>query len=145
LSIERLEFYLLLFGLVLAMSNDKSLLKVAKGGAIQVLGQLISAGLGFVITMVVARALLRADFGLVSFGYTLANVGVIIALLGLRSGLPRYIAASKDTQAVSLHLFVLQLLPVNLFMALLLALMLFSPQSGLNFGSINRALHQFCR
>ena len=58
-------------------------------------GKLSSSLIGFAISIVVVRYLDRAEYGLVTLVYSLAGILSILSLLGLKSGIPRYLAHGR--------------------------------------------------
>ncbi len=58
-------------------------------------GKLSSSLIGFAISIVVVRYLDRAEYGLVTLVYSLAGILSILSLLGLKSGIPRYLAHAR--------------------------------------------------
>ena len=65
---------------------------VAKGSALLLLGQILSKFLGFLRQLIIIRMLSPELYGLITIGFTILNVSVILGSLGLDQGAQRYIA-----------------------------------------------------
>ncbi len=80
--------------------TDRIILTAAKGGGIVFAGKLFAYGARFVIGFILARLLGAEQFGLYNLALTAATMAGGFALLGLDSGLVRYVslfAGRKDT------------------------------------------------
>ena len=72
---------------------------MARGGAVFSAGSIAGMLLKFVMGVVVIRAIAKADYGLVSLGYVIANILVLLSSLGLANGVPRFIARLREHRA----------------------------------------------
>jgi O-antigen/teichoic acid export membrane protein len=100
--------------------KDNALETVVKGGGFQFAGQLFSAGIAFAVSLVVIRYLPREQYGLVTLVYSFTHVLTFVALLGLKSGMPRYIAAARGQGGgANLGQLVTLLLPLVLLLAVI--------------------------
>lgn len=101
-----------------ADGSNNALETVVKGGAFQFAGKLFSTGIAFAISLVVIRYLPRDQYGLVTLVYSFTSVLTFVALLGLKSGMPRYIATARvQGSGASLGQLVTLLLPLVLLLA----------------------------
>ncbi|BCO32015.1 capsular polysaccharide biosynthesis protein [Thiohalobacter sp. COW1] len=73
--------------------------QVAKGGAVFTFGTMSAYLLKLVIGVLVIRYVAVSEYGLISFGYVLANIMVVVGSLGLRNSLPRLIAQKRQERA----------------------------------------------
>lgn len=71
---------------------DESLRKIGRGTIIALAG--IAAGLlfGFIARIIIARYGTQSDYGVFSLALVVVNILALIAILGLESGTPRYVA-----------------------------------------------------
>lgn len=76
------------------MTNLGDLRRVARGGLTFLFGNVGSMLLQLVIGVIVVRALKPAEYGLITLGYLVTNILVMLATLGLRNGLPRFLATA---------------------------------------------------
>ena len=105
-----------------ADGSNNALETVVKGGAFQFAGKLFSTGIAFAISLVVIRYLPRDQYGLVTLVYSFTSVLTFVALLGLKSGMPRYIATARvQGSGASLGQLVTLLLPLMLLLAVVLS------------------------
>jgi O-antigen/teichoic acid export membrane protein len=65
---------------------------MARGAAVNLLGSLAAIALGFGVTLLLTHLVSARAIGLVALGTTLASFGVIPALLGLDTGVIRFVA-----------------------------------------------------
>lgn len=75
-----------------AKRRSKELRAVAKGGVIVTLGRLSGKLLRFLLVVMIVRLISKADFGVISLAYVVLNVAATISILGLGTGLARFIA-----------------------------------------------------
>lgn len=73
--------------------------QVAKGGAVFTFGTMSAYLLKLVIGILVIRYIAVSEYGLISFGYVLANIVAVVGSLGLRNSLPRLIAQKRQERA----------------------------------------------
>lgn len=71
-------------------SQGKDILTAAKGGGILFVGRLFEYTVRIVFSIVVARSLGAEQYGLYSLGYALVPILSMLALLGLQTGMVRY-------------------------------------------------------
>jgi len=74
---------------------DESLRKIAKGAGISFIGAFIGLGFGYLSRMIIARFLGASDYGLISLGYAAMMNGTTLALVGLPSGIQRFVSFYK--------------------------------------------------
>lgn len=77
---------------------NASLRTIAKGAGIGFVGTAIGLGFGFFTRIVIARFLGPDEYGLISLGFAALNIAVIIGLLGLRTGIVRYVSYYRGKQ-----------------------------------------------
>jgi O-antigen/teichoic acid export membrane protein len=73
---------------------------MARGAAVNLVGSLAAIALGFGVTLALTHLVHARDIGLVALGTTLAGIAVIPALLGLDTGVIRFVAraAAQDDE-----------------------------------------------
>lgn len=71
---------------------QQNILVTAKGGGISFLGKVFEYVLRFVFSIIVTRNLGPEQYGLYTLGLTLAQIVSVMALLGLQTGMVRYLA-----------------------------------------------------
>lgn len=76
-------------------NNSKELKAIAKGGAFVSLGRLSGRLFRFLLIVMVVRLITKADFGVISLAYVVMSIGATISLLGMGTGLPRFIARTR--------------------------------------------------
>ena len=74
---------------------DKSLRKIAKGAGLGFTGTMIGMAFGYFSRIVIARFLGPGDYGLVSLGVSAFTIASTFSLMGLPSGVIRYISFYK--------------------------------------------------
>jgi O-antigen/teichoic acid export membrane protein len=77
------------------MGNDhlnESLRTIAKGSGIGFAGAMFGTGVGYLSRMVIARYLGPEDYGLISLGFAGMMIATTLSLMGLNSGMQRYVA-----------------------------------------------------
>ncbi len=74
---------------------DESLRKIAKGAGISFSGAFLGLGLGYLSRMIIARFLGASDYGLIALGYAVLMIGTSLALVGLPSGIQRFVSFYK--------------------------------------------------
>src|SRR3989344_4019121 len=72
----------------------KSLETVAKGAGLVFFGMIISKLLGYLYRLIIAR-IGTQEYGLLSIGFAVIGIVVVLALLGLDAGVVRYVAYFK--------------------------------------------------
>lgn len=77
---------------------DSSLLKIVKGAGIGFTGSIIGMFLGYLTRLVIARWLGAGDYGLVNLGFAAMSIATTLALVGLPSGIKRYISYYKGQE-----------------------------------------------
>jgi len=75
---------------------NKTLQKIARGTGIIFIGTIISMGLGFITTPLIARYLTVSQYGIYSLTLTVLSFGTTLASLGLFAALPREIPHYKE-------------------------------------------------
>ncbi len=86
-----------------AEESERAILGVARGGALNIGGQLCSQISFFLITLFLARSLGRADVGVYAQGFAFLVLLGLLSLSGFRAGLTRYVAvhlAERDWGAL---------------------------------------------
>jgi len=68
------------------ISNQKELTILTKGAGLFTVGHIISVGLNFVATLVLARFLGASTYGLYSLGLIVLSISSLIARFGLNNG-----------------------------------------------------------
>jgi len=74
---------------------DVSLRKIAKGAGIAFIGTFIGTAFGYFSRMTIARFLGASDYGLVNLGFAVMNIAAAISLLGLNTGIQRFVSFYK--------------------------------------------------
>lgn len=72
--------------------SDREILGIARGGALNIGGQLCSQISFFLITLILARTLGRADVGVYAQGFAFLVLLGLLSLSGFRAGLTRFVA-----------------------------------------------------
>src|SRR5947209_19055200 len=83
--------------------SEREILGVARGGALNIGGQLCSPIAFFLITLLLARTLGRADVGVYAQGFAFLVLLGLLSLSGFRAGLTRFVAvhlAERDWGAL---------------------------------------------
>jgi O-antigen/teichoic acid export membrane protein len=70
----------------------KNLLLTAKGGGLSFIGRVFEYAMRFVFSIIVARTLLAENYGLYVIGLTVASIVPAMSMLGLQTGMVRYLA-----------------------------------------------------
>ncbi|WP_336359322.1 flippase [Haladaptatus sp. ZSTT2] len=78
------------------MSTNSALRTLFKGGGILFLGLFLELGISFVAKLVIARVLGPVNYGAVSLGITTATIVSTVVLLGLNTGIGRYLPMFSD-------------------------------------------------
>lgn len=84
-------------------TSDQLIRKVARGGGIAFVGNMVDKGLRFPLEILLARVLGAGDYGSYSLGYGLSIIAGQISMLGLPSGIVRFGALYRgagDTRRV---------------------------------------------
>ena len=71
---------------------NESLRTIAKGAGIGFAGAMFGTVVGYLSRMVIARYLGPEDYGLISLGFAAMMIAVTLSLMGLNSGVQRYVA-----------------------------------------------------
>ena len=74
---------------------NESLRKIAKGAGIGVIGAFIGMAFGYLSRIVIARFLGPGEYGLISLGFAGMSIVATLALIGLPSGIRRYVSFYK--------------------------------------------------
>jgi len=106
-------------------SSDIS--RIARGAGVNIAGTVLKAGLGFGLSILVARVLSTSELGLYTMGTALALLAVIVCSFGLDMGLWRYISSyraqgSDEKLRGALHGSMYVALPASILVALLLSI-----------------------
>ena len=83
--------------------SEREILGIARGGALNIGGQLCSQISFFLITLLLARTLGRADVGVYAQGFAFLVLLGLLSLSGFRAGLTRFVAvhlAERDWGAL---------------------------------------------
>ncbi|MBV8386862.1 MAG: flippase [Acidimicrobiia bacterium] len=75
-----------------AEESEREILGIARGGALNIGGQLCSQTSFFLITLVLARTLGQADVGVYAQGFAFLTLLGLLSLSGFRAGLTRFVA-----------------------------------------------------
>lgn len=104
------------------MSRDKATRTLFKGGVILFLGIIIDLGISFLAKLLIARYLGRVDYGAVSLGVSLLSFGSTILLLGLDTGIGRYLPRYEQSwkRRAVIELGILLTLPPTIGISILL-------------------------
>ena len=78
--------------------GDQAIRDVIKGASIVSVGLFLELLIAFVAQVIAARYLSAADFGGLTAGSAILDIGAIIAGLGLASGLTRYLPRVDDAE-----------------------------------------------
>ena len=84
------------------MSNEESYLneslrKIAKGAGFVLIGTLIGRAFGYGSRLIIAR-LGASDYGLVSLGFAVMSIAATLSLVGMQSGITRYVSFYKGKE-----------------------------------------------
>jgi len=71
---------------------NESLRKIAKGAGIGFTGTFLGLFLGYLSRMVIGRWLGTSDYGLISLGFAGMSIALTLSLVGLPSGITRYVS-----------------------------------------------------
>ena len=105
---------------------NKHLKTIAKGSGIGFAGVIFGTAAGYISRLIIAQFLGPDEYGLISLGYSVMMIGATFSLMGLNSGIQRYIAyyiGKRDTSKVKGTIF--SALKVTLPMSLLATIILF--------------------
>ncbi len=80
----------------MSSDTDEALTTVASGGSIVLLGLVLELGISFLAKLVIARVLGPVNYGVVSLGVTTMIVVSTLVLLGLHTGIGRYLPRFDD-------------------------------------------------
>lgn len=74
------------------MSDDLAEVReLFRGGSLLLIGLVFELGISFLVKVILARYLGRVDFGIVSIGMTLMTIVATVVLVGLHTGVGRYL------------------------------------------------------
>jgi len=105
---------------------DVSLRKIAKGAGIGFTGMLVGTTFGYLSRMVIARFLGAGDYGLVCLAFAGASIAVTLSLVGLPTGIVRYISYYKGKgDKGRIKGTILSALNISFPMSLIFALLIF--------------------
>jgi len=82
----------------LSKAVEQSLKAVAKGGTVTFVGRVLGQVFNYVAKILIARFWGPADYGLISLGITVFTIGSAIALLGLPTGITRFVAYYREEE-----------------------------------------------
>ena len=77
---------------------NASLRTIAKGAGVSFIGAFIGLGLGYLSRIIIARWLGAEDYGLISLGFAGLSIATTLSLVGLRSGIKRYVSFYKGRE-----------------------------------------------
>ena len=102
-------------------SVNRALRNITKGAGLVLTGTFLQLGLAFLGNALMARELEVAQYGSISLGILVINVGATFALLGLDTGVARFIPRYDDTkQRISVIASACQIaLPASLLVGVL--------------------------
>ena len=104
---------------------DVSLRKIAKGAGFILIGTLIGRAFGYGSRLIIAR-LGVGDYGLVSLGFAVMSVVAILSLVGMQSGVIRYVSFYKGKEDKGrIKGTIISALRITVPLSLVLALILF--------------------
>ncbi|RRJ30340.1 flippase [Halocatena pleomorpha] len=81
----------------MSSDSDDALTRVASGGGIVLLGVVLELGISFLAKLLIARVLGPVNYGVVSLGVTTMVVVSTLVLLGLHTGVGRYLPRFEGT------------------------------------------------
>jgi len=76
---------------------NESLRKIAKGAGFVLIGTLIGRAFGYGSRLIIAR-LGASDYGLVALGFAVMSIAATLSLVGLQSGIVRYVSFYKGKE-----------------------------------------------
>lgn len=82
----------------MSSDSDDALTRVASGGGIVLLGVVLELGISFLAKLLIARVLGPVNYGVVSLGVTTMVVVSTLVLLGLHTGVGRYLPRFDDSE-----------------------------------------------
>ncbi|MBI5182943.1 MAG: flippase [Nitrospinae bacterium] len=104
----------------------QDIVRIAKGAWINFCGTLLGRGLGILFTLLISRTLIVNEVGIYYLAITIINLAVMISLLGLDSGILRYISifsGKKDIRRVKGT--IISSLWIAIPMSIIIAILLF--------------------
>lgn len=81
------------------MDRDSAISTLFKGGSILFLGLVFDLGISFVAQLLIARYLGAVDYGAISIGMALLTMGSVLVIMGLDTGMARYLPRYDDPAA----------------------------------------------
>ena len=105
--------------------------KTAGGTALVLIGTVSGLFLSFVSITIAARVLSKSDYGVFFLGFTVFNIAVVIASLGLPDGIARYIGFYKGKKIRPENIIFTSIL-VSLAFSILLASLIFYFSEGIS-------------
>lgn len=104
-------------------NRDQAVRDIFKGAGIVYIGLVLELLISFLAQLLAARHLNTADFGGITTGIALVNLGAIIGTIGLNEGLIRYLPRKKGEERTSLaRAAFLIVIPFSLTLGILIAL-----------------------
>lgn len=103
--------------------TDDSFRAIFKGGSVVFLGRVFELGVSFVGAAIVARLLGQTGYGTLALGSTLLSVLVTISLLGINTGIGRYLPRSEEPSFT--RSIILSGLGITVPIALIVAVVIF--------------------
>jgi O-antigen/teichoic acid export membrane protein len=103
----------------------ESLRKIVKGAGFVLIGTLIGRAFGYGSRLIIAR-LGAGDYGLVALGFAVMSIGVTLSMVGLQSGIVRYVSFYKGKEDKGrIKGTIISALKITLPLSLVLAFILF--------------------
>jgi O-antigen/teichoic acid export membrane protein len=102
--------------------RDQAIRDIFKGASVVYVGLVLELLISFLAQVLAARYLNAADFGGITIGVTLLNLGAILGALGFDEGLIRYLPRQSEADRASLtRVAFLVVVPVSLTLGVLIA------------------------
>lgn len=102
--------------------HDQTVRDIFKGAGVVYAGLVLELFISFLAQVLAARYLNTADFGSITTGVALVNLGAILGAIGFDEGLVRYLPRQSDANQVSLtRIAFLASIPVSLTIGILVA------------------------
>jgi stage V sporulation protein B len=103
----------------------ESLRKIVKGAGFVLIGTLVGRAFGYGSRLIIAR-LGAGDYGLVALGFAVMSIGVTLSMVGLQSGIVRYVSFYKGKEDKGrIKGTIISALKITLPLSLVLAFILF--------------------
>lgn len=102
--------------------HDQTIRDIFKGAGVVYAGLVLELLISFLAQVLAARYLNTADFGSITTGVALVNLGAILGAIGFDEGLVRYLPRQSDVSQVSLtRIAFLVTIPISLTLGVLVA------------------------